>query len=220
MLVSGQQVDLLLSPVTPQTHRSPRLPHRPPPGAPPASAGCCPSLGLGTVLEGEGPAVLTALGESASFHQTPIRPQLSGSGLSNLCVSISVSGSPFLSLFVSIFLTRSLSLPTLSPAGTQEVTKGSWNPTLAALVRVSPRPHPRHICRRLCGRPSAGQIALWAGCRRSCTSGLREEARAWVWLGPCSWGLGARPVPLLACSPAAGPARRALPTWPCLATPQ
>lgn len=53
MLASDQRVGFFLPTASPDTHQSPHLPHRPPPGAPPASAGCWLSSAQGTVLEGE-----------------------------------------------------------------------------------------------------------------------------------------------------------------------
>lgn len=137
----------------------------------------------------------------------------------SVCVSIPISGSPFLCLPISLSL--SLSLPKFSPDGTQKVTRGSWTPSLAAQALVSPRPHPRRICRCLCGRFSAGRIDLWAGCRRTYTSGLREGAHASVWLGPAFLGAGCLPGSASrAFRPPQATPHRPLPTWPYPATPQ
>lgn len=142
-------------------------------------------------------------------------------------MSISTSGSPFLCLSLSLSSNSlSLSLPKLSPDSTQEVTEGSWTPNLAAQALVSPCPHPRRICRRLCGRFSAGRIALLAGCRRSCTSGLQDGAHAWVWLEPAFLGAGSAlgSGPRTVCPTPAGhapqaPSHLALPSHPSIGPP-
>lgn len=107
----------------------------------------------------------------------------------SVCVSVPVSGLlSSVSFCLCLPISLSLFLPTLGPDGTQEVSQGSRTSSLAAPALVRRRPHPPHICRHPCGRSSAGRIALPAGCRRNCTSGLREEACAWIWLGTAFLG--------------------------------
>lgn len=104
----------------------------------------CRGRGLPPISSPSGPRPAT----SGSLSQGPFSfpPCLFGLFLpsKSLYVSLhvwlchSVSGSPFLFLFVSVFPSHCLSLSKLSPDDSQEVMKGSWIPRMATPVSRSP----------------------------------------------------------------------------------